>query len=169
MKSIVVATSSCCLQGIGITLPFELELLRMHVKVDTVEFTDGKNINSERLVEIMTNPLHPNVLASSTPASEHEVANLFAQLVQRGYNLLAVFHLSLAIAWRLLSACVHGLPTSLASVCMIPNPSILPKVRWCMRQVSCLAKASRLTISWRGLIRCVPTVTCILPSVGLII
>lgn len=120
MKSIVVATSSCCLQGIGITLPFELELLRMHVKVDTVEFTDGKNINSERLVEIMTNPLHPNVLASSTPASDHEIANLFAQLVQRGYTHVFVscissqFSDSLAIIERVrprfadkLSICVY--------------------------------------------------------------
>ena len=84
MKPIVVATSSCCLQGMA--LPFELELLRMHVKVDTVEFIDGKNINSQRLVEIMTNPLRPHALASSTPASEHEIANLFSQLIQRGYT-----------------------------------------------------------------------------------
>ncbi len=90
MKRIVLSTSSSGLDNHSI--PHDINLLRLYLHVNGVEFIDGKNINNEKLQYIMTkiatSPVH------TSPVSASEVSNKLSELYLAGYRDIFITTLS---------------------------------------------------------------------------
>lgn len=90
MSRIVISTSSSGLDNLNINN--KIDLIRLRLIVNNVEFIDGKNITNERLQNLMTGPLCSAVRTQPAPA--HEVEKLFTSLYQQGYKEVFVTTLS---------------------------------------------------------------------------
>lgn len=90
MSRIVLTTSSSGLDDMDIQ--HNVELIRLRIHVNDVEFIDGKNINSERLQYLMNEVSHSPVHTSPTPA--HEVAMMLSNLQSRGIKEVFITTLS---------------------------------------------------------------------------
>ena len=90
MSRIVLTTSSSGLDDMDIQ--HNVELLRLRIHVNDVEFIDGKNINSERLQYLMNEVSHSPVHTSPAPA--HEVAMMLSNLQSRGIKEVFITTLS---------------------------------------------------------------------------
>ena len=77
MKRAVVTTSSSCLEALGLSQG--MDILRLHVNINNVDFIDGKNITTERLATIMKTNLKS--VARTFPPSIHEMLLLFNVLI----------------------------------------------------------------------------------------
>lgn len=89
-KRIVLSTSSSCLDYVDI--PHQVELLRLHLKINGVDFLDGKNITPSRLADIMTSV--PSTSAKSSPPTVADVMDKFDELIERGYSDVFIITLS---------------------------------------------------------------------------
>lgn len=90
MSRIVLSTTSSCLEELNV--PHKLEFIRFTVTVNNVEFIDGKNINHERLCDIMLkSPAAPSSTAA-TPVDE--LLAMFDSLAARGYKEVFVVAIS---------------------------------------------------------------------------
>lgn len=94
MKRIVLSTTSSCLETLDIR--HKVEFIRFKVYVNNVDFVDGKNINAERLSQIMIDS--PAAPSSTSPASVDEVLAKFKELENRGYTDVYVVAISSAIS-----------------------------------------------------------------------
>ncbi|HJH08384.1 MAG TPA: DegV family EDD domain-containing protein [Psychrobacter pasteurii] len=90
MSRIVLTTSSSGLDDMDIQ--HNVELIRLRIHVNDVEFIDGKNINSERLQYLMNEVSHSPVHTSPAPA--HEVAMMLSNLQSRGIKEVFITTLS---------------------------------------------------------------------------
>jgi len=90
MKRAVVTTSSSCLEALGLLQG--MDILRLHVNINNVDFIDGKNITSERLATIMKTNLKS--VARTFPPSIHEMHLLFNDLIARGVTEVFVCGIS---------------------------------------------------------------------------
>lgn len=90
MSRIVLTTSSSGLDDMDIQ--HNVELIRLRIHVNDVEFIDGKNINSERLQYLMNEVSHSPVHTSPAPA--HEVAMILSNLQSRGIKEVFITTLS---------------------------------------------------------------------------
>lgn len=90
MSRIVLTTSSSALDDMDIQ--HNVELIRLRIHVNDVEFIDGKNINSERLQYLMNEVSHSPVHTSPAPA--HEVAMILSNLQSRGIKEVFITTLS---------------------------------------------------------------------------
>lgn len=90
MSRIVLTTSSSGLDDMDIQ--HNVELIRLRIHVNDVEFIDGKNINSERLQYLMNEVSHSPVYTSPAPA--HEVAMMLSNLQSRGIKEVFITTLS---------------------------------------------------------------------------
>lgn len=90
MSRIVVSTSSSSLN----LLPFStrIKTLPLHVTINNVEFTDGKNVSPASLTKLMVD--FPHSIATTSPATEAEVTAFFLDLYKNGYNEIFVCCLS---------------------------------------------------------------------------
>lgn len=90
MSRIVLSTSSSGLDDMAIS--HNVELIRLRIHVNNVEFIDGKNISSERLQYLMNEVSHTPVHTSPAPA--HEVAMMLSDLQTRGIKEVFISTLS---------------------------------------------------------------------------
>lgn len=90
MSRIVLTTSSSGLDDMDIQ--HNVELIRLRIHVNDVEFIDGKNLNSERLQYLMNEVSHSPVHTSPAPA--HEVAMMLSNLQSRGIKEVFITTLS---------------------------------------------------------------------------
>lgn len=90
MSRIVLTTSSSGLDDMDI--PHNIELIRLRIHVNNVEFIDGKNISSDRLQYLMNEVSHSPVHTSPAPA--HEVAMMLSNLQNRGIKEVFITTLS---------------------------------------------------------------------------
>ena len=90
MSRIVLTTSSSGLDDMDIQ--HNVELIRLRIHVNNVEFIDGKNISSERLQYLMNEVSHSPVHTSPAPA--HEVAMMLSNLQSRGIKEVFITTLS---------------------------------------------------------------------------
>ncbi|WP_296403315.1 DegV family protein [Psychrobacter sp.] len=90
MSRIVLTTSSSGLDDMDIQ--HNIELIRLRIHVNNVEFIDGKNISSERLQYLMNEVSHSPVHTSPAPA--HEVAMILSNLQNRGIKEVFITTLS---------------------------------------------------------------------------
>ena len=90
MKRAVVTTSSSCLEALELSQG--MDILRLHVNINNVDFIDGKNITSERLATIMKTNLKS--VARTFPPSIHEMHLLFNDLIARGVTEVFVCGIS---------------------------------------------------------------------------
>ena len=90
MSRIVLTTSSSGLDDMDIQ--HNVELIRLRIHVNNVEFIDGKNISSERLQYLMNEVSHSPVHTSPAPA--HEVAMILSNLQSRGIKEVFITTLS---------------------------------------------------------------------------
>ena len=90
MSRIVLTTSSSGLDDMDIQ--HNVELIRLRIHVNDVEFIDGKIINSERLQYLMNEVSHSPVHTSPAPA--HEVAMILSNLQSRGIKEVFITTLS---------------------------------------------------------------------------
>ena len=90
MSRIVLTTSSSGLDDMDIQ--HNVELIRLRIHVNDVEFIDGKNISSERLQYLMNEVSHSPVHTSPAPA--HEVAMMLSNLQSRGIKEVFITTLS---------------------------------------------------------------------------
>lgn len=90
MSRIVLSTSSSGLDDMDIK--HNIELIRLRIHVNNVEFIDGKNISSERLQRLMNEISHSPVHTSPAPA--HEVAMMLTNLQNKGVKEVFITTLS---------------------------------------------------------------------------
>lgn len=90
MSRIVLTTSSSGLDDMDIQ--HNIELIRLRIHVNNVEFIDGKNISSERLQYLMNEVSHSPVHTSPAPA--HEVAMMLSNLQNKGIKEVFITTLS---------------------------------------------------------------------------
>ncbi|PNK60430.1 DegV family protein [Psychrobacter sp. FDAARGOS_221] len=90
MSRIVLSTSSSGLDDMDIS--HNVELIRLRIHVNNVEFIDGKNISSERLQYLMNEVSHSPVRTSPAPA--HEVAVMLNNLQNKGVKEVFITTLS---------------------------------------------------------------------------
>lgn len=90
MSRIVLSTSSSGLDDMDIK--HNIELIRLRIHVNNVEFIDGKNISSERLQHLMNEVSHSPVHTSPAPA--HEVAMMLSGLQNKGVKEVFITTLS---------------------------------------------------------------------------
>ncbi|MDO5768088.1 MAG: DegV family protein [Psychrobacter sp.] len=90
MSRIVISTSSSGLDNISISNT--IDIIRLRMFINNVEFVDGKNITSERLRMLMTeldcSAVH------TTPAPATEITELFTNLYHHGYKEVFITTLS---------------------------------------------------------------------------
>lgn len=109
MSRIVLCTSSSGLYELP--TPHHVHMIPLNIKINNVNFVDGKNINSANLNRLMLQS--PNAIAKTSPASEQDVFSLFAQLYQHGYREFFVvcissqFSQSLAILKKVKESFAH--------------------------------------------------------------
>ena len=94
MSRQVVCTSSSGLDYLG--LNHDIELIRLRIFMNNVEFTDGKNINLKGLTDLMLRPSYTPTRTS--PAPKTEVAELFDKLLYKGVKEVFVVCLSSGIS-----------------------------------------------------------------------
>lgn len=94
MSRIVLSTSSSGLDNMNIN--HKVELIRLRIHVNNVEFIDGKNISSARLEFLMNDVSRSPVHTSPAPA--HEVAMMFSELQNRGIKEVFITTLSSQIS-----------------------------------------------------------------------
>lgn len=82
MSKIVLSTSSSCLDLLNIK--HNIKLIPLHVKINGVDFIDGKNINPTRLAQIMKD--NPTAVAKTSPPTIEEVTQYFLDLYKKGYT-----------------------------------------------------------------------------------
>lgn len=90
MSRMVLTTSSSGLDDMDV--PHNIELIRLRIHVNNVEFIDGKNISNERLQYLMNEVSHSPVHTSPAPA--HEVAMMLSNLQNRGVKEVFITTLS---------------------------------------------------------------------------
>ncbi len=90
MKRIVLSTSSSGLDTY--TIPHSVDLIRLHLHINGVEFIDGKNINNEKLNYMMTQL--SKSLVHTSPATAQEVSQKFSELYLAGYRDVFITTLS---------------------------------------------------------------------------
>lgn len=90
MKRIVLSTSSSGLDNFDI--PNNIEMIRLHLEINGVDFIDGKNINIERLHYLMDDLSSGPI--KTAPASENEVFNKLSNLQTEGYRDIFITTLS---------------------------------------------------------------------------
>lgn len=90
MSRIVLSTTSSCLERLKV--PHKLEFIRFTVTVNNVDFIDGKNINEERLCDIMLQS--PAAPTSTAPTPVDELLAMFRALETRGYQEVFVVAIS---------------------------------------------------------------------------
>ena len=73
MSRQVVCTSSSGLDYLG--LNHDIELIRLRIFMNNVEFTDGKNINLKGLTDLM---LRPSIHNRTSPALKQRLPNCSA-------------------------------------------------------------------------------------------
>ena len=73
-------------------VPHNIELIRLRIHVNNVEFIDGKNISNERLQYLMNEVSHSPVHTSPAPA--HEVAMMLSNLQNKGIKEVFITTLS---------------------------------------------------------------------------
>ncbi|PID37716.1 MAG: fatty acid-binding protein DegV [Pseudomonadales bacterium] len=86
----VLSTSSCGLDDFDI--PHDIELIRLHIMINGVEFIDGRDINRDRLKHIMLNIATSPVKTS--PATKENVALKLLALYQQGIREVFITTLS---------------------------------------------------------------------------
>lgn len=82
MSRIILCTSSSGLDELSIQ--HNIEIIRLNIKINNVNFIDGKNINMSSLSRIMIDT--PNAIAKTSPTSEQDIFAQFSTLYQRGYR-----------------------------------------------------------------------------------
>lgn len=90
MSRKVLSTSSSGLDDMDIK--HNVELIRLRIHVNNVEFTDGRNINSTRLQRLMNEVSHSPVHTSPAPAEE--VAMQLSKLHEQGVKEVFITTLS---------------------------------------------------------------------------
>ena len=89
MKRQVVSTSSSGLDYVDVK--HNVELIRLRIYVNNVEFIDGKNITDASLRDLMTQTTRP---VRTAPAPKTEVIELFERLYEQGTKEIFVTTLS---------------------------------------------------------------------------
>ena len=90
----IVSTSTSSLYNLDVN--HDIDLIRLRLYINNVEFIDGININNQRLQHLMTNMDSSAVFTS--PAPEEDVINLFTKLYQQGYDEVFVTTCSSALS-----------------------------------------------------------------------
>ncbi|WP_019672424.1 DegV family protein [Psychrobacter lutiphocae] len=90
MSRIVLSTSSSGLDDMDIK--HNIELIRLRIHINNVEFIDGKNISSQRLQQLMNEVSHSPVRTSPAPA--HEVAMILSRLLSQDVKEVFITTLS---------------------------------------------------------------------------
>lgn len=94
MKRIVLNTTSSRLEELQ--FPHKMEFIRFQIRVNNVDFIDGKNINSSRLNTIMLNS--PATPSATTPTSVDEMIDIFRDLEERKFTDVFVVAISSAFS-----------------------------------------------------------------------
>lgn len=90
MRRKIISTSTSSLYNLN--FDHDIELIRLRLFINNVEFTDGININAQRLRHLMSN-LDSSAVYTS-PAPKEEVIDLFTKLYNQGYEEVFITTLS---------------------------------------------------------------------------
>ncbi|WP_230657162.1 DegV family protein [Psychrobacter sp. I-STPA10] len=90
MRRKIIDTSTSGLDNHNIV--HDIELIRAHIFINNVQFIDGKNITTKRLRYLMTTMNSSAV--RTDPSTAEELAEMFHQLYQQGYQELFIISLT---------------------------------------------------------------------------
>ncbi|WP_230657160.1 DegV family protein [Psychrobacter sp. I-STPA10] len=90
MRRKIISTSTSSLYDLHIN--HNIELIRLRLYINNVEFTDGININAKRLRNLMSNL--DSSAVHTAPAPRQEVIDLFNKLYNQGYEEVFITTLS---------------------------------------------------------------------------
>lgn len=90
MKTLVLATSSSCLPSLNIS--HNIQTIPMRVRINEVDFLDGKNIDTAYLSQIMKK--WQKSLAKTSPPTQSDMLQTFYELDKQGFERVFVCTLS---------------------------------------------------------------------------
>lgn len=90
MRRVVISTSSSGLDQLD--KPDNIRILRLHININSIDFIDGDDIDLERINSIMSKS--HQLVPQTTAPTEDEIAELFYELLEAGYEEVFVISLS---------------------------------------------------------------------------
>lgn len=94
MRRKIISTSTSSLYNLDIK--HNIDLIRLRLYINNVEFIDGLNINNQRLRHLMTDL--DSTAVHTSPAPDHEVIELFNSLCDQGYDEIFITTLSSSLS-----------------------------------------------------------------------